>query len=401
MHTRTNLKRAGSPRAGRKNPGYQSLVGRIFASIVLPAGLLLICLWAPLALADDSGTTVAGDPAAGQQTGSSGTVSATSDSGTTGASSITTSGTDLTSGGTSGTINTSDKVSDNSGSPESPASAGVQATVANTATTSTSTSSGTGCPDCSGGSNNSASNEVYDPNLHHYEYDLQLICNYGKPGTYWESRAEYELHHLTVDYRVDNAGTGTAYNVHVESATANNGVTLVSPLPKPLGDLNPGDWIIFSLQWYVPLGVGSFRTQLSLCAGCEENNTDNDDTDDDGKKDSEDNCPLVSNPGQADIDQDGIGDACDPTDNRNDLDDGGTDSAVDPGTDNGIQQTVSDPQNNQAPLQMSLEAAVDRGELPKTGFSLILALGVALGLMIPVGGAIVVPAVHRLRKRNR
>ena len=40
------------------------------------------------------------------------------------------------------------------------------------------------------------------------------------------------------------------------------------------------------------------------------------DTDGDGIVDQADNCPLVANPGQADRDVDGVGDACDPLDGR-------------------------------------------------------------------------------------
>lgn len=48
------------------------------------------------------------------------------------------------------------------------------------------------------------------------------------------------------------------------------------------------------------------------------------DTDNDGLLDSEDNCPLTPNPDQADLDTDGIGDACDA-----DLDNDGTENSID------------------------------------------------------------------------
>src|SRR6516164_1885303 len=66
-------------------------------------------------------------------------------------------------------------------------------------------------------------------------------------------------------------------------------------------------WLRAVLLVTLALGWGVRGTNaFAVCLGT--------DTDGDGVCDDVDNCPIVANPDQGDLDADGIGDACDPND---------------------------------------------------------------------------------------
>lgn len=71
---------------------------------------------------------------------------------------------------------------------------------------------------------------------------------------------------VTVDYRMDNSGPD-AYNVSMLSMTASNGIYLTSPSPLPtLGDIAPGGSVSFSVKYYWPVGVTSYKFTNTACA---------------------------------------------------------------------------------------------------------------------------------------
>ncbi|MFA5801870.1 MAG: HYR domain-containing protein [Thermoleophilia bacterium] len=71
---------------------------------------------------------------------------------------------------------------------------------------------------------------------------------------------------VTVDYRMDNIGP-SAYNVGMLSMMATNGIYLTSPSPLPvLGDIAPGGSVSFSVKYYWPVGVTTYKFTNTACA---------------------------------------------------------------------------------------------------------------------------------------
>ena len=117
-----------------------------------------------------------------------------------------------------------------------------------------------------------------------HDYELLLTCSAGDRGTYWASREDYDDRLLSIDYSLLNTGTGTAYNVLINEATASTGVSVATTLPVMLGDLDPGELVYFTLKWLLPSRVGSFTTEITACADDKGDDEDGEDEDLNGDK---------------------------------------------------------------------------------------------------------------------
>lgn len=95
----------------------------------------------------------------------------------------------------------------------------------------------------------------------------------GRPGlepaivgdTSWASYSDYIARKLTVDYSYTNTGAN-AYDVFVTGAQSSNQVALANSVPFPVGNIYSGSTRTFTLQYYVPAGVGFFITRQRLAA---------------------------------------------------------------------------------------------------------------------------------------
>ncbi|MFA5795533.1 MAG: hypothetical protein WC980_10770 [Candidatus Brocadiia bacterium] len=85
--------------------------------------------------------------------------------------------------------------------------------------------------------------------------------NWTKLRVYWASWADYQNRQLSIDYRMGNAGTGSAISTAVQASVCNPvTVHVVTQLPLATGDISPGSSKNVTLKYYVPTNVGSFTT---------------------------------------------------------------------------------------------------------------------------------------------
>ena len=119
-------------------------------------------------------------------------------------------------------------------------------------------------------------------------------------------------------------GTGINYTNTVFDSESSNPIQNASPpftgIYKPIGNLKDlydtnsgGEWTLRIVDQY-PVDTGILKfLELKLClAGEIKSNTDGDLIPND-----EDNCPFITNPDQADFNNNGVGDLCDLNDERN------------------------------------------------------------------------------------
>ncbi len=95
----------------------------------------------------------------------------------------------------------------------------------------------------------------------------------AKTASYWASYQDYTDRLLSIDYLVDNDTGPTAYGVYITGAVNTNGVTLVTPVPITLGNIEPCcDSTALTLKYDVPTGVQNFMitaqaTSWDVCGG--------------------------------------------------------------------------------------------------------------------------------------
>jgi len=103
--------------------------------------------------------------------------------------------------------------------------------------------------------------------------EISRFLTSGRPSltlsmnnAYWVSYADYQSGTLNADYRINNTGTDTGYNLRVTGSTATDGASLAAGAPVALGDVSGGSGVSFTLRYLVPASVSRLRTFVNASA---------------------------------------------------------------------------------------------------------------------------------------
>jgi len=80
----------------------------------------------------------------------------------------------------------------------------------------------------------------------------------------WSSYADYIARRLSVDFRINNAGSGQATDIAISDSAATAGVQMLSDQPVYFSSLAPGGESITTVTYGVPAEVISFRAYINI-----------------------------------------------------------------------------------------------------------------------------------------
>lgn len=80
----------------------------------------------------------------------------------------------------------------------------------------------------------------------------------------WRSYADYQSRNLSLEFGIENTGSGSAMDVIIAGSRATDGVQAITTLPTNLGTLEPGNSTTANMTYRVPVGVISFRVFMDI-----------------------------------------------------------------------------------------------------------------------------------------
>lgn len=86
------------------------------------------------------------------------------------------------------------------------------------------------------------------------------------PAPLWASYSDYLARELSVQMTVRNNGSQQAMNVQIIASSNNAGVSLITPLPLVIGNINGITDVPFTLKYRVPVDVSIWLTSITATA---------------------------------------------------------------------------------------------------------------------------------------